>query len=237
MPVMISGRTLPCYTPFDTSPRAGGFIADRFLTGVRPQDYYFHCMAGREGLVDTAVKTSRSGYLQRCLVKHLEDLKVSYDYSVRKSDGSIVQFIYGEDGVDVMNTAYLNGDSKTLDFLVKNYKSIAYKLNMTPSLLTDLGLDVVAADRAHRDIANAKKSIHEDVNNIEELKKGDVVLSKRITNEEEEYKIGNFSSHYSTGIIIFLLLLFIYFHNIVQTFLTIIYIIEYNCINITILKV
>ena len=118
-----------------------------------------------------------------------------------------------------------------------NYKSIAYKLNMTPSLLTDLGLDVVAADRAHRDIANAKKSIHEDVNNIEELKKGDVVLSKRITNEAEEYKIGNFSSHYSTGIINFLLLLFIYFHNIVQTFLTIIYIIEYNCINITILKV
>lgn len=59
-------------------------------------------MAGREGLVDTAVKTSRSGYLQRCLVKHLEDLKVQYDYTVRNSEGSVVQFLYGEDSIDVL---------------------------------------------------------------------------------------------------------------------------------------
>lgn len=52
-------------------------MSGRFLTGIRPQEYFFHCMAGREGLVDTAVKTSRSGYLQRCLVKHLESLTVS----------------------------------------------------------------------------------------------------------------------------------------------------------------
>ena len=64
VPRMVSGRTLPCFAPYDPSPRAGGYIGDRFLTGLRPQDYYFHCMAGREGLVDTAVKTSRSGYLQ-----------------------------------------------------------------------------------------------------------------------------------------------------------------------------
>ena len=76
VPRMISGKSLPCFSPFDPTPRAGGYITDRFLTGIRPQEYYFHCMAGREGLVDTAVKTSRSGYLQRCLVKHLESLSV-----------------------------------------------------------------------------------------------------------------------------------------------------------------
>ena len=58
-------------------------------------------------LVDTAVKTSRSGYLQRCLIKNLECLRVHYDYSVRDSDGSIIQFRYGEDGVDIMKTNYL----------------------------------------------------------------------------------------------------------------------------------
>ena len=63
--------------------RSGGFIGDRCLTGLRPQEYYFHCMAGRDGLVDTTVKTSRSGYLQRCLVKNLESLKVNYDHTVR----------------------------------------------------------------------------------------------------------------------------------------------------------
>ncbi|KAK3130817.1 hypothetical protein QOZ80_6BG0498400 [Eleusine coracana subsp. coracana] len=107
VPRMVSGKTLPCFPSWDTSSRAGGFISDRFLTGLRPQEYYFHCMAGREGLVDTAVKTSRSGYLQRCLIKSLESLKVSYDHTVRDVDGSIVQFCYGEDGVDVLKSSFL----------------------------------------------------------------------------------------------------------------------------------
>ncbi|KAK4281856.1 hypothetical protein QN277_013303 [Acacia crassicarpa] len=107
VPRMVSGKTLPCFPPWDCSSRAGGFIIDRFLTGLRPQEYYFHCMAGREGLVDTAVKTSRSGYLQRCLIKNLECLKVCYDHSVRDADGSIIQFRYGEDGVDVHQTSFL----------------------------------------------------------------------------------------------------------------------------------
>jgi len=49
VPRMVSGKTLPCFAPWDCSPRAGGFIIDRFLTGLHPQEYYFHCMAGREG--------------------------------------------------------------------------------------------------------------------------------------------------------------------------------------------
>ncbi|KAE9466028.1 hypothetical protein C3L33_02062, partial [Rhododendron williamsianum] len=108
VPRMVSGKTLPCFPAWDFSSRAGGFISDRFLTGLRPQEYYFHCMAGREGLVDTAVKTSRSGYLQRCLVKNLECLKVCYDYTVRDADGSIIQFTYGEDGVDVHQTSFIS---------------------------------------------------------------------------------------------------------------------------------
>lgn len=64
-PLMISGKSLPSFRPYDPSPMAGGFISSRFMTGIRPQEFFFHCMAGREGLIDTAVKTSRSGYLQR----------------------------------------------------------------------------------------------------------------------------------------------------------------------------
>ncbi len=67
VPCMVSGKTLPSFPSYHASPRAGGYISDRFLTGLRPQDYFFHCMSGREGLVDTAVKTSRSGYLQVCV--------------------------------------------------------------------------------------------------------------------------------------------------------------------------
>ncbi|KAK1642603.1 hypothetical protein QYE76_060408 [Lolium multiflorum] len=108
VPRMASGKALPCFRPWDTSSRAGGYVSDRFLTGLRPQEYYFHCMAGRNGLIDTAVKTSRSGYLQRCLVKSLESLFVSYDHTVRNVDGSIIQFCYGEDGVDVHKSNFLH---------------------------------------------------------------------------------------------------------------------------------
>ncbi|KAF1745324.1 LOW QUALITY PROTEIN: hypothetical protein MXB_5277 [Myxobolus squamalis] len=100
-PLMISGRTLPCYEPYCSSLQSGGFVESSFLSALKPSEYFFHCMAGREGLIDTAVKTSRSGYLQRCLVKHVEGVKVYYDYSARDSDGSIIQFLYGEDGCDV----------------------------------------------------------------------------------------------------------------------------------------
>jgi len=120
-PMMISGRTLPSFPPFDTLPKAGGFIGSRFMTGIQPQEFFFHCMAGREGLIDTAVKTSRSGYLQRCLVKHLESLIVNYDMTVRDSNGSIVQYLYGEDGLEVTKSSFLN--EKQFDFLVNNVDS------------------------------------------------------------------------------------------------------------------
>lgn len=88
---MISGKPLPSFPIFEFTPRAGGFIDGRFMTGIQPQEFFFHCMAGREGLIDTAVKTSRSGYLQRCLIKHLEGLRVEYDMTVRNSDKSVIQ--------------------------------------------------------------------------------------------------------------------------------------------------
>jgi DNA-directed RNA polymerase beta' subunit len=126
VPVMVSGKTLPCFKPFETSVRAGGYIVDRFLTGVRPQEYYFHAMAGREGLIDTAVKTSRSGYLQRCLIKGMEGLKSEYDTTVRDADGSIIQFIYGEDGLDVGKAKYLSN----FKFIAENHMSMFHNLGI-----------------------------------------------------------------------------------------------------------
>lgn len=126
VPLMVSGKSLPCFRPFDTNVRAGGYIVNRFLTGIRPQEYYFHHMAGREGLIDTAVKTSRSGYLQRCLIKGMEGLQVAYDTSVRNADGSMVQFLYGEDGLDITRQKYLNDFS----FILQNQASQVHQLGI-----------------------------------------------------------------------------------------------------------
>ena len=138
VPRMSSGKTLPSFMPYDPNPRADGFIADRFLTGVRPQEYYFHCMAGREGLVDTAVKTSRSGYLQRCLVKHLEELKVSYDNTVRDGEGSVIQFLYGEDGIDPTKAPHLECSSSTFQYIARNHKSLERKCTGLPHSTVDI---------------------------------------------------------------------------------------------------
>ncbi|KAI5457229.1 hypothetical protein BGZ63DRAFT_427953 [Mariannaea sp. PMI_226] len=135
VPVMVSGKSLPCFRPFETHARAGGFIVNRFLTGIRPQEYYFHHMAGREGLIDTAVKTSRSGYLQRCVIKGMEGLTVAYDTTVRDADGSMIQFLYGEDGLDVTKQKYLTDFS----FILENVTSEAAQLRYDPSIGERLG--------------------------------------------------------------------------------------------------
>nr|XP_031847048.1 DNA-directed RNA polymerase I subunit RPA1 [Nomia melanderi]XP_031847057.1 DNA-directed RNA polymerase I subunit RPA1 [Nomia melanderi] len=124
-PLMISGKSLPSFPAYDPTPRAGGFIDGRFMTGIKPQEFFFHCMAGREGLIDTAVKTSRSGYLQRCLIKHLEGLVINYDSTVRDSDGSLVQIYYGEDGLDIPGSRFLKKEQ--IDFLVHNRDAIINK--------------------------------------------------------------------------------------------------------------
>lgn len=121
-PLMPSGKSLPCFQPYEPQPRSGGFVTGRFLTGIKPPEFFFHCMAGREGLVDTAVKTSRSGYLQRCVIKHLEGLVVQYDLTVRDSDGSVVQFLYGEDGLDIPKTQFLQ--PQQFPFIEDNYEVI-----------------------------------------------------------------------------------------------------------------
>lgn len=117
VPLMVDGRTLPVFS--ETTAESGGLIFERFLDGIGVCAYYFHCMAGREGLVDTAVKTSRSGYLQRCLVKHLESVKVEYDGTVR-NNSYVVSFRYGEDGLDPTKVGML----KDNEFLKNNYAEL-----------------------------------------------------------------------------------------------------------------
>lgn len=92
-------RTLPHFLKDDYGPESKGFVANSYYKGLTPEEFFFHTMGGREGLIDTAVKTSQTGYMQRRLVKAMEDVMVQYDSTVRDAYGNIVQFLYGEDGI------------------------------------------------------------------------------------------------------------------------------------------
>jgi len=100
IPYGFDSRTLPHFSKFDDSPSARGFIENSYISGLTAPELFFHAMGGRIGLIDTAVKTSQTGYIQRRLIKGLEDLKVEYDMTVRNNKGKIIQFAYGDDGFD-----------------------------------------------------------------------------------------------------------------------------------------
>ena len=102
IPYGFENRTLPHFTKFDDSPGARGFVESSYVNGLSPQELFFHAMGGRVGLIDTAVKTSTTGYIQRRLIKGLEDLMVSYDMTVRTNKNKIVQFCYGDDNIDTV---------------------------------------------------------------------------------------------------------------------------------------
>ncbi|KAH8115769.1 beta and beta-prime subunits of DNA dependent RNA-polymerase [Phellopilus nigrolimitatus] len=105
-------RSLPHFPKKSKEPPSKGFVRNSFYTGLLPTEFLFHAISGREGLVDTAVKTAETGYMARRLMKALEDLTTMYDLSVRNSEGGVVQFQYGDDGLD---PGCLEGDAQPVE--------------------------------------------------------------------------------------------------------------------------
>ena len=130
-PVMNRGRrTLPHY-PFsgmelEEEFESRGFVKNSFLRGLTPQEFWFHAMSGREGVSDSAMKTAQSGYIQRKMVKVMEDVQIRYDGTVRNSSGSIIQWAYGDDNMDRCQTVVLDNQTAILDI-----ERLAEKLNNT----------------------------------------------------------------------------------------------------------
>jgi len=145
IPYGYEDRTLPHYCKYDDSPESRGFVESSFIQGLTPEELYFHAMGGRTGLIDTAVKTSQTGYIQRRLIKGMEDLKVVYDMTVRNNKGKIIQFKYGEDSINACKSETQNlpvikmtleeifahfqipEDDKTNKMLTTNYTKEALK--------------------------------------------------------------------------------------------------------------
>ena len=129
-------RTLPHYSKFDDSLEARGFVENSYIDGLTPQELFFHAMGGRVGLIDTAVKTSTTGYIQRRLIKSLEDLMVNYDMTVRNNKGKVIQFSYGEDSIDTVKV-----ENQDLPIVTKSIQDIYSHFNVPQDdKLTEKGL-------------------------------------------------------------------------------------------------
>ena len=179
IPYGFDNRTLPHFKKYDDSPSARGFVENSFIGGLTPEELFFHAMGGRVGLIDTAVKTSQTGYIQRRLIKGLEDFKVEYDMTVRNHQNKIVQFSYGGDGFDTVRV-----ETQHLPLTEMNLEEIYEHYNMT------VKNDVVYTPDASRRVKSQKADLdkkckeyitqmidsqHEVVRNIFNYKRGSTV--------------------------------------------------------------
>ena len=164
IPYGFKRRTLPHFIKDDPGAESRGFVENSYTQGLTPQEMFFHAMGGREGLIDTAVKTSETGYIQRRLIKALEDVIVRYDGTVRNSLGSVIQFLYGEDGLDA--TFLETQDPPSLNMRTRQLVE-AYEMDMdaadfgrtflSAELRQKVATDLELRDRLKKEFAQIQK--------------------------------------------------------------------------------
>lgn len=157
-------RTLPHFTKDDYSAESRGFVENSYLRGLTPTEFFFHAMAGREGLIDTAVKTAETGYIQRRLVKALEDVMCKYDGTVRNSLGDIVQFVYGEDGLDGGHI-----EQQTIDMIACSDDAFERKFRVdlvNPTENTELPASLPAPVDGDADFGQVQELLDEEYNQL-----------------------------------------------------------------------
>ncbi|KAI4807535.1 hypothetical protein KUCAC02_027338 [Chaenocephalus aceratus] len=183
VPDGFENRSLPHFEKHSKLPAAKGFVADSFYSGLTPTEFFFHTMAGREGLVDTAVKTAETGYMQRRLVKSLEDLCSQYDLTVRSSTGDIIQFIYGGDGLDPTD---MEGKDEPLEFqrVLDNIRAI-YACPKEPALSQNELVLTADAIMKRTDFLCCKDVF------LEEIRKFAKNISERIKKTRDKYGIND----------------------------------------------
>ena len=204
IPMGFTDRTLPHYPRYENGAESRGFISSNFVNGLNPQEFFFHAMTGREGVIDTAVKTATSGYLQRRLVKSMEDLKVAHDYSVRASNNDIVQFCYGYDGfnstelekqttafitinIDTLNKDYIIDTTDRFEYVLKTEVDKMKKIDGWKSIITEYNknLDYII-EKFHK--------IYTKFNDIKDIKiYYPVNFSRLIRNTVKQFNLENVS--------------------------------------------
>ena len=186
------GRALPHFKPGDPSPKARGFVYSSYQSGLDSIEFFFHAMGGREGLVDTAVRTQQSGYMQRRLINALEHLRLEYDGTVRNSAGDIIQFKYGEDGVDPAKSDH--GKAVNVSRLIEHIKIAVKKGKPAPDEYIKKRLEEVESELSPLLINELKRG-------LTKAKLGKKGVEKAIKLTVEHYKRASMEPGEAVGIV------------------------------------
>ncbi|XP_067948896.1 DNA-directed RNA polymerase II subunit RPB1-like [Watersipora subatra] len=147
-------RTLPHFIKDDYGAESRGFVENSYLAGLNPTEFFFHAMGGREGLIDTAVKTAETGYIQRRLIKAMESLSVRYDGTVRNQVEQVIQLRYGEDGLDATHVEF-----QSIPTIKPSQPIFEKKFRFDPT--NERQLRNVLAEEVIRDLAGDTTAIEE----------------------------------------------------------------------------
>ena len=153
VPNGIKDRTLPHFQKFDETGIARGFVESSFKTGLNPLEFFFHAMAGREGIIDTACKTASTGYIQRKLIKALEDLKICESNTVTDSQNNIIQYLFGDDSIDATTLEYISVPIVSVTDFKKEYE-ISKADSETKGLLKKFTTDISTMFHWYKNIYN-----------------------------------------------------------------------------------
>ncbi|KAG5670017.1 hypothetical protein PVAND_000304 [Polypedilum vanderplanki] len=165
-------RTLPHFIKDDYGPESRGFVENSYLAGLTPSEFYFHAMGGREGLIDTAVKTAETGYIQRRLIKAMESVMVHYDGTVRNSVGQLIQLRYGEDGLAGETVEFQNLPTVKLSNKVfeKRFKFDISNERHTKKLFTeDVVKTLTESGYVIQELENEYEQLMKDRNTLREI--------------------------------------------------------------------
>ncbi|KAJ1431546.1 RNA polymerase, alpha subunit [Sesbania bispinosa] len=197
-------RSLPHFHKKAKTPADKGFVANSFFSGLSATEFFFHTMGGREGLVDTAVKTADTGYMSRRLMKALEDLFLHYDYTVRNAGGGIVQFCYGDDGMDPAGMEGKNGKPLNFERLFLRSKAICPSdgddvilsssdvCKVVHEKLSEIGMSkLVEKGVSEDDIMSELGSAADFINSLQSFVKNSTKLTEAFT-EDDSKKLKNF---------------------------------------------
>ena len=196
IPLGFTDRTLPHFKKYDDGAEARGFVESSFIRGLSPQEFFFHAMSGREGLIDTAVKTADTGYIQRQLVKAMEDCVTQNDGSVRDTKMNIVQFHYGEDGINatMIESQSLGLGKLSEDEIKKEYGLVGVNLDGVLDDETDRENDEAIINEYVAEVLNDQKIMVTSVNKFKDVPNSGAVYSpvnidRLMTNIKVKFKL------------------------------------------------
>ncbi|KAL4221062.1 DNA-directed RNA polymerase II subunit RPB1 [Mactra antiquata] len=165
-------RTLPHFIKDDYSPKSRGFVKNSYLAGLTPSEFYFHAMGGREGLVNTAVKTAETSYIRRRLMKAMESVMVKYDGTIRNQVEQLIQLCYGEDGLEATHVEFqfmptLKPSNRAFE---TNFKfDLANERQLKKSLTEETSRELLSDAHALSEIEQEWEQLKEDRDSLRQI--------------------------------------------------------------------